>query len=230
MSGHTQHNVVTRVNALLRECHELSVSTGCDAILLFVVDSEVHCWASPALEPLVTDHASRMVLKSLLLEPLSTKERQETLSLYLSGKMAGEEHEFQGVKVAEEEDRDVAFIADVDAREKRFKELLAHMYGEAEAVCRLESPLTGKTYEYLLVVAVPSAKIFTFATEGLKPIVSTDQGKKLISTLLETNLKLLAEQGDPDAAAREEAAVKRALLKMGDNNGGGGGGGGGANE
>lgn len=219
MSSHTQLSVVSRVNALLRECHELSVSTGCDAILLFVVDSEVHCWASPALEPLVTDHASRMVLKSLLLEPLTSKERQETLSLYLSGKMAGSEHEFQGVNVVEEEERDVAFIVDVDAREKRFKQLLAHLYSESEAVCRLVSPLTDKTYEYLLVVAVPSAKIFTFATDGLKPVVATDEGKKLISTLLETNLKLLAEQGDPDAAAREEAAVKRALLKMG---GGGG--------
>jgi hypothetical protein len=211
---HTQIDVITRVNVLLRECHELAVTCGCDAVLLFVIDDEVHCWASPALEGLVTDHAPRQVIKSLLLEPLSNKDRQETLALYLSGKMSGDEHNFPGVQHEDEETRDVSFIEDVDAREKHFKKLLAHIHTESEAIGRLESPINERTYEYLLVVAVPTGKIFAFATPGLKPLVGTDEGKKLISTLLETNLKLMAEEGDPNAALREKEAVKRAQEKM----------------
>ncbi len=53
-------------------------------------------------------------------------------------------------------------------------------------------------------------KIFPFATPGLKPMIATDHGRKLITTMLETNLKLQAEEGDPDAPIREAAAIQRA--------------------
>lgn len=49
----TQVDIVGRVNQLLRDCHELAVSTGSFSVLLFVIDDEVHCWASPELEGLV---------------------------------------------------------------------------------------------------------------------------------------------------------------------------------
>lgn len=212
---HTQAHVVGRVNGLLRECHGLAVSCGCDAVLLFVVDDEVHCWASPALEGLVTEHAPRQVIKSLLLAPVPSKERQETLALYLSGKLSGEEHEFPGVVQENDEvDSDLSLLEDVEQRERHFKQTVAHIYAEAEGICKLVSPINEKTYEYLFVVAVPTGKIFPFATPGLRPLVATPEGQKLISTLLETNLKLLAEEGDPDAPRRQEAAVQRALQKM----------------
>ena len=200
-----------RVNASLRECHELSVATGSDAILLFVIDSEVHCWSSPALEGLVTDHASRQVLKALLLTPPSSKERQESLALYLSGKEVGDN--FPGIQ-EEVEDREVAFIEDVETREKRFKELVAKIYTEAEAISKLVSPMTEKTYNYLFVVAVPSGKIFSFSSPELKPLIATQHGRDLISALLETNLKKMAQESDPVAHEREAAAIERAKQKM----------------
>ncbi len=181
-----------------------------EAILLFVIDTEVHCWSSPSLEGLVTDHASRQVLKSLLLEPPSSKERQEALALYLSGKEVDDN--FPGITV-EEEERSVEYIEDVAAREKRFKELVAKLYTEAEAICSLKSPLTDQCYNYLLVVAVPSAKIFSFSSPALKPMIATEHGRNLIGALLETNLKSMAEEADPEAAAREAAAVERAKQK-----------------
>lgn len=210
MKGHTQASVVERVNNLLKDCHTLAVECLVNAILLFVVDDEVHCWASPALEGLVTDHQSRQLLKSLLLEPLTSKERQETIALYLSGKETGEE--FPGVQ-EEIEEREIEFIADVAKREKRFKELVAKIYSESESICKLESPLTLKTYNYMFVVAVPTGKVFSFSTPELKPLAGTDHGRKLITTLLETNLKMLAEEADPDAKAREDAAIERAKQK-----------------
>ena len=205
-----QRDIERRVETLLRQCHELAGATGADAILLFVVDGEVHCWASPALEGVVTDHASRQLLKALLLEPISQKERQETIALYLSGKESYDE--FPGVQ-EHVEDSDVTFIEDVEAREKRFKELVAHIYTESEAISKLVSPLSEQTYHYMFVVAVASGKIFSFASEELKPMVLTDHGRKLISTLLETNLKQMAEESDPDAAAKEAAAIERAKAK-----------------
>lgn len=225
---HTQRQVLNRVNALLRDSHELAVCCRCDAVLLFVVDDEVHCWATPPLEGLVQEHGPRQVIKSLLLDPIPQKERQETLALYLGGKMTGEEHNFPGVQTEEGEERDLQFLVDVEAREKRFKvtarvlcvllltpaqELVARIYTEAESVCALVSPISERNYEYLFVVAVPTGRIFTFASTGLKPLVATEAGKGLITTMLETNLKLLAEEGDPDAPAREEAAIARAKAK-----------------
>ena len=212
---HTQRDIEKRVEGLLKQSHELAVATASDAILLFVVDGEVHCWASPALEGLVMDHASRQVLKSLLLEPISQKERQETIALYLSGKETYDE--FPGVQV-QEEHHAVAFIENVDERERRFKELFANIYTDAEAISELKSPLSDRTYDYMFVVAVPSGKIFSFASEELKPLAMTDHGRKLISTLLETNLKLMAEEADPDAKIREEAAIQRAKQKELDEN------------
>lgn len=211
MSSHTQRDIEVRVERLLRECHELSLATGSEAVLLFVVDGEVHCWASPALEGIVRDHSLRQVLKSLLLEPITQKERQETLALYMSGKQTYDE--FPGVQ-EEVEDRHVEFLENVAAREKRFKELVAKIYTESEEICKMQSPLTDRGYNYLFVVAVSTGKIFSFASEELKPMVATDHGRKLISTLLETNLKEMAEESDPDAKAREEAAIARAKAKM----------------
>jgi hypothetical protein len=196
---------------LLRDCHELSVACGVEAILVFVIDTEVHCWSSPALEGLVTDHASRQVLKSLLLEPPSSKERQESLALYLSGKEVDDN--FPGINV-EEEERKVDFIGEVEVREKRFKTLVAHIYTEAEAICKLKSPLSDKCYNYLFVVAVHSGKIFPFSSPELKPLIATEHGRNLIGALLETNLKSMAEEADPEAAAREAAAIERAKQKM----------------
>jgi hypothetical protein len=207
---HTLVSIEQRVNALLRDCHELSLATCCEAILLFVIDTEVHCWSSPALEGLVTDHSSRQVLKSLLLTPPSSKERQESLALYLSGKEVGDN--FPGIQV-EEEVREVEFLEDVEAREKRFKELVAKIYTEAEAICKLTSPLTDKPYNYLFVVSV-NAKIFSFSSPELKPLIATEHGKKLISALLETRLKQLAEENDPEREAKEAAAIERAKQRM----------------
>lgn len=129
--------------------------------------------------------------------------------------MSGEQNEFPGVQVEEEQSSGATldYIVDVDEREKFFKARLAHLYTESEAICKLISPITETNYEYLLVVAVPSGKIFPFATPGLKPMVATDHGKKLISTLLETNLKRHAEEGDPEREAKDAAALARAKEK-----------------
>ena len=113
----------------------------------------------------------------------------------------------------EVEDRPVEFIFDVEKREKRFKELVAKIYTEAEAICKLTSPLTDKPYNYLFVVSV-NAKIFSFSSPELKPLVATEHGKKLISALLETRLKELAAEGDPEREAKEAAAIERAKQKM----------------
>lgn len=156
------------------------------------------------------DHQSRKLLNSLLLDPPTSKERQEAIALYLSGKETADV--FPGFKV-EEEDRQVDFIQNVDQREKRFKELVAGIYAGAEDLAKLDSPLSGKNYEYFFVVAVVTGKIFTFSTPALKPIVGSEHGRKLISTLLETTLKQLAEEGDPEAARRELAAIERAKAK-----------------
>jgi hypothetical protein len=113
----------------------------------------------------------------------------------------------------EEEEREVEFIEDVEKREKRFKELVAKIYTEAEAISEIESPLSQAHHEYLFVVAVFTGKVFSFSSPGLQPMIATEEGKKLITTLLETNLKTMAEEADPVAQAREEAAIQRALQK-----------------
>lgn len=45
-------------------------------------------------------------------------------------------------------------------------------------------------------------------------MVATDHGKHLISALLETRLKELAAEGDPEREAKEAAAIERAKQKM----------------
>jgi hypothetical protein len=146
----------------------------------------------------------------LLLTPPTSKERQESLALYLSGKEVGDE--FPGIQV-EEEERPVEFILDVEKREKRFKELVAEIYTESEEICKLTSPLTDKCYNYLFVVSV-NAKIFSFSSPELKPMIATEHGKRLISALLETRLKELAAEGDPEREAKDAAAVERAKQRM----------------
>ena len=120
--------------------------------------------------------------------------------------------EFPGVK-EEKEERQVDFIVDVDAREKRFKELLVKIYNGSEEICKLESPLSEKSYNYVFLVALYTGKIFSFSTPALKPLVATEHGKQMISTLLETRLKQLAEEADPEAKAREDAAIRKAKEK-----------------
>jgi len=83
----------------------------------------------------------------------------------------------------EEEDVDaVEYIEDDQSREKEFKTRFTQILNVCKAVSVTADPVRGA--EVLLLVATASGKMLSYATAKMQPMISTEQGKKLITALM----------------------------------------------
>ena len=169
---------------------------------MFVIDKKVRCWASPALENYVTDPEIKVMLHTLLLPPLTEAQKQEQLAFYMSGKYEEErdkqEEDSGEEQVSDEELKQTpSYIEDRSERMDCFKALFTMLLTDVQkfAFYKMEPNYTQN--EAMVIVVPPSGSILTRATKKLEPLVNTEEGKKMISIVLETNLKVLAKGLDP---------------------------------
>ncbi|KAL6062627.1 putative Serum response factor [Balamuthia mandrillaris] len=196
------------IERILQRAFVLSEISGSEVLALVYVRGSLRCFASRKLKPMLDDKGGRTMIGTLLVkkeESQEDKDKDVEQTTTTEQKKEGEEkepelsaeerekfekHREKLLEGFEEEDLEkVSFILQPDQREKEFKARLAALMQKLRDIS-VQSSLPDALYkaEVLLLVATPSHQVATMATPKLKPIITTEQGKKLITTLLNSSI------------------------------------------
>ncbi|KAL6061044.1 hypothetical protein QOT17_007866 [Balamuthia mandrillaris] len=198
------------IERILQRAFVLSGISGSEVLVLVYVRGSLRCFASRKLKPMLDDKGGRTMIGTLLVKKEENKEdkdkgdvvEQTTTTeqkkeegekepeLSAEEREKFEKHREKLLEGFEEEDLEkVSFIQQPDQREKEFKARLAALMQKLRDIS-VQSSLPDALYkaEVLLLVATPSHQVATMATPKLKPIITTEQGKKLITTLLNSSI------------------------------------------
>jgi len=173
-----------RAESLLKKAYMLGVLTACDILLLFSFKGQIQSYASPQLEPLITEERAKNLFTRLLCQPTQKKELANAMTDAAKPEEKKEdEEEFEEEK---EEDLDDAHEIEDDAeREKAFRSRYVQLHNQCVKVSVLAHPEEGA--DVFLLIATPAKKIFSFATPKLQPMVSTPIGQNMIKAFLNAN-------------------------------------------
>lgn len=163
--------------------------TGSEALVLLAFKSgDVKSYATPKLEPLLTETQGRSLIGTLLTKENKGQEASTT------NKEPTPLPDFQW----DDEDAEAAeYVEDDQTREKEFKTRFTQVLNKVFSLpspgfcwlrnqCKILSvtanPESGA--EVLLLVATPSGKILSYTTPKLQPFTNTGPGQKLITALM----------------------------------------------
>jgi len=169
---------IRRIDNLLARSFNLAISTGAEVLTVVEFDESIHHYATDALDPMINQDAGRKLLIKLLSPDPKAKPAAQQPSMAAAPEPV--DPEFPEIDTDNTE-----FVTDVDKRELAFKEQTKLILAEAEAISVLRRPQ--KKTEVLVLIATPAQKVVSWATPKLEPLIRTEHGQALLSSLLATN-------------------------------------------
>jgi len=206
-----------RIDNLLANSYNLGVTSGAEVLTVVLWDGTINHYATEGLEPMINQDAGRKLLIKLLTKddkkpgPPPTdrhqQEEQERAAVkFFSGEMPPDPIEDPVLPEVDTESSQP--IEEPQAREKAFKEQVAAILHEAQDISLLKRPAKGA--EVLVLIATPAQKVFSWATARLEPLIKTEQGRSLISSILQTASQYARPIDKAPAAAQSSSSGNHA--------------------
>jgi len=161
------------VELLMKKVYLLSVLTGSEALILLSFKSgDVKSYATPKLEPLLTENQGKSLIGTLLCKddpkPSTTGPAPAPVE--------------DTVQWEDEDEEAAEYLANDEAREKEFKTRFTQVLNKCKFLSVTNDAENGA--QILLLVATQSGKILSYTTPKLQPFTNTGPGQKLIGTLM----------------------------------------------
>ncbi|ELR17373.1 uncharacterized protein ACA1_061110 [Acanthamoeba castellanii str. Neff] len=183
-----------QADRLLKKSYLLGALTGCEVALLFSFKGQVKSYASPQLEPLITEKQAKDLFTNLLYgqkQPAAAATGDQAAAPSADSQLLKESPNGPAPTVGAplvvddvtEEELDAAeYLEDDSEREKAFKSRYVQLHNDCVRVSVVAHPAEGA--DVFLLVATPSNKIFSFTTPKLTPMIKTPIGQNMIKTFL----------------------------------------------